>query len=280
MKNEEQRFKEEVLRSVPSRKLKEKMMDQIPPEERFALPDNWLHLEMLERFQILQFAEIFPGMNILEIGCGAHAMATVPLAYRVGSTGRIVAIDRERWKFFEEITIAAGMEKRVIPLKCDAQKAPFPFENFDLAVILHGIRSLMTEEIIIQIFKEMRRVAKRVFVCHSLPEAKNAAQKAYLQMYNLHEPILEAISGEKDDLHYFSQNKLISLVEAAEGTVVKKGVYEPRLPHFLAYIPKDLVRKIKDERQRAELSKRWDKAFSQLKKHGTEHPPVSWILFK
>ncbi|WP_240910674.1 class I SAM-dependent methyltransferase [Thermococcus sp. MV11] len=85
-------------------------------------------------------------MNVLEIGCGAHALTTVPLAYLVGETGRVVAVDMSRWRFFEEITSAAGLKRRIIPLKADARGLPFPFKAFDLAVLVHGVRSLKNKK--------------------------------------------------------------------------------------------------------------------------------------
>ena len=85
--NSEEKFKNEVLSKIPLR--------NEPP-----LPNNWLRLEMLERFKVLQFAGIKEGMNVLEIGCGAHAIATVPLAYMVGETGRVVTVDLARWTYF------------------------------------------------------------------------------------------------------------------------------------------------------------------------------------
>lgn len=65
------------------------ILSKIPPRNESLLPNNWLHIEMLERFKVLQFAGIKEGMNILEIGCGAHAISTVPLAYMVGESGRV-----------------------------------------------------------------------------------------------------------------------------------------------------------------------------------------------
>jgi ubiquinone/menaquinone biosynthesis C-methylase UbiE len=185
------------------------MVSNMPENEKGLVTNNWLCLEMLERFRILQFADISEGMNILEIGCGAHAMATIPLAYLVGRKGRIVAIDRARWHCFKYIIKATGMFDRIIPLKCDARHLPSPFEHYDLAVVIHGIRSFNNETIIVKILKEMKRSAKRVFICESLPEGKTAAQKAHLQMYNLREEIFEALSGQKDDLHYFSQKNYV-----------------------------------------------------------------------
>ncbi|GAB6136055.1 class I SAM-dependent methyltransferase [Thermococcus prieurii] len=218
-------------------------------------------------------------MNVLEIGCGAHALTTVPLAYLVGETGRVVAVDRSRWRFFEEVTSSAGVKHRIIPLKLDARELPFPFRTFDLAVLVHGVRSLKNEETMIMVISEMLQVSERVFIAESLPVAKNERQGAHLELYNLREEIFEALFGEKDDLHYPTIEKLTKLVERAEGEVIESGTFEPKLPHYLAYIPREYVERIKDEEKRAELLRRWERAYEKWKA-GAEHPPVGWLIAK
>jgi len=265
VQNFEERFKNDIL-------------SKIPPRNEQPLPKNWLHIEMLERFRLLQFAGIEKGLNVLEIGCGAHAITTVPLAYMVGEKGRVIAVDRARWTYFEEIVGQAGLKRRVIPLKCDAQELPFPFKSFDLAVLVHGIRSLRNERTIIKVLKEMLRVSKRIFIAESLPIAKNKAQEAHLEMYNLRQEIFEALYGEKDDLHYFPLERLLEFIRKAGGKVEDSGVFEPNLPHFLAYIPKEYVEKISDRQKQRDILEKWEEAYKKLQLYGEEHPPVGWII--
>lgn len=256
---------------------KKDVLSKIPPRDEPPLPSDWLHVEMLERFRVLRFAPLKEGMNVLEVGCGAHALTTVPLAYLVGETGRVVAIDRSRWRFFEEITSSAGVKHRIIPLKVDARELPFPFKAFDLAVLVHGIRSLKNEETMVKVMSEMFRVSERVFIAESLPIANNERQRAHLELYNLREEIFEALFGEKDDMNYPTLEKLHELVERAGGRITRSGTFEPKLPHYLAYIPREYVERIKDERKRAELLRRWDSAYEKWRK-GAEHSPVGWVL--
>ncbi|NJE47041.1 methyltransferase domain-containing protein [Thermococcus sp. GR7] len=261
---DEETFKKDVLSRIPLR-------DEPP------LPPDWLHIEMLERFRVLRFASIKPGMNVLEIGCGAHALTTVPLAYLVGETGRVVAVDRARWRFFEEIASVAGLKHRIIPLKIDAKKLPFPFKAFDLAVLVHGVRSLRNEETMVRVFSEMLRVAEVVFIAESLPIASNERQRAHLELYNLRKGIFEALFGGKDDLHYLPLERLKELVETAGGEIIESGTFEPSLPHYLAYIPREYVEQIKDGKKRAELLGWWDRAYEKWKA-GAEHPPAGWLI--
>ena len=264
---------------VSEETFKKDVLSKIPLRNEQPLPQNWLHVEMIERFRVLQFAPIREGMNILEIGCGAHALTTVPLAYLIGETGRVVAVDKSRWRFFEEVTSVTGVKHRVIPLKLDARELPFPFKVFDLAVLVHGIRSLKKEGTMIKVISEMLRVADRVFIAESLPLANNKRQEAHLELYNLREEIFEALFGEKDDLHYPTMDELEELAEKAGGRVIESGTFEPGLPHYLAYIPREYVEEIKDGRKRADLLKRWEAAYKKWKS-GAEHPPVGWLLIE
>lgn len=68
-------------------------------------------------------------------------------------------------------------------------------------------------------------------------------------------------------------------MKTAGGKITESGTFEPGLPHYLAYIPREYVEQIKDEKKRAELLERWDKAHEKWKK-GTEHPPVGWFWRK
>jgi len=205
------------------------------------------------------------------VGCGAHAITAVPLAYLVGKTGRIVAVDISRWHFFEEITSSAGLRHRIIPSKVDARELPFPFKSFDLAVLVHDVRSLKSEKTMIKVFIEMLRVAERVFIAETLPIAKNQAQEAHLEMYNLREEIFEALFGEKDDLHYLPLERLKELLEKAGGRIIESGVFEPNLPHYLAYIPREYVEQIKNEKKCVGLLERWDKAYEKWKREQSIH---------
>ncbi|MGQ4894757.1 MAG: class I SAM-dependent methyltransferase [Candidatus Njordarchaeia archaeon] len=254
------------------------MLLRIPPWRDPYLPSYWLHIQMIERYKVLLHANITEGMNILEIGCGAHAIATVPLAYMVGACGRIVAIDRERWHFFDMIVESTGLQRRVIPISCNARKLPFKYQWFDLGVIIHGIRSLENEENIIWILKEMFRVTPRIFIAETLPIAKTKGQEAHLEMYNLREEIFEALSGRKDDIHYFPFDKLIEFVKSAGGEIINTKVIDVELPHHLAFIPKEYIEKIKDVMKKRTLMNRWKIAYEKLKKYGEEHPPVGIVL--
>ncbi len=251
-------------------------MKRIPLRtEPAPLPSDWLHSEILERYRVVAHARLEEGMNVLEIGSGSHALATVSLAYMVGETGRVVAVEIERWRYFPSIMRATGLTRRVIPLACDARHLPFPSEFFDISLCVHGMRSMHSNSNIVQILGEMIRVSRRIFLAESLPIAKTKAQAAHLEMYNLREEIFEARLGTKDDIHYLPLRKVSELVKKAGGRITSSKVLDIGLPHYLAFIPKEYVEKVKDMEKRNRLIEKWQVAYRKILEHGEEHPPVA-----
>jgi len=256
------------------------ILKRIPYSEEFSfLPPYWLHLELIERYRVLQHAHITAGMQILEIGCGPHALATIPLAYLVGETGHLTAVELTRWGNFKKLIEATRLSKRVTPFSCDARKLPFSYRLFDVSLLIHGLRSFKDEETIVSVFKEMLRVSNRVFIATTLPTGKTRGQQAHLEMYNLREEIFEALYGVKDDIHYFPLKKIIEFANSAGGCVLESKVIDIDMPHFLGFIPRDYVEKIKDPEKRSDLLKRWEQAYEKIKKYGEEHPPVGIVTF-
>ncbi|MGQ4914139.1 MAG: class I SAM-dependent methyltransferase [Candidatus Asgardarchaeia archaeon] len=253
------------------------ILNMIPAIKAPYLPNDWVKVEMRERFLVLKEIGITEGMNVLEVGAGHHALTTIPLAYLVGETGRVIAIEIERLRFFERIVKSTNLRKRIIPLKMDAKKLPFPYRCFDYAVIIHGIRSLKNKENIIRILKEMLRVAKHIAIAETLPIALTKAQEAHLEMYNLrHEVFLHAF-GTVEDISYFSLDELVDLVKTAGGKDIKAKMIHPNMPHYLAYFPKKYIERIKDKKVRHMLLEDWEKAFEKIQKYGEEHPPVGLV---
>lgn len=254
------------------------VLARIPLRDDHQLPSDWLHWEMLERYRVVDRAGVEVGTQVLEVGAGGHAIATIPLAHKVGEDGRVVAVERERWTFFRQTVEDAGMSDRVLPVACDARRLPFPSEGFGLAACVHGVRSLRSEAIMVEVFREMLRVAPRLLLAESLPIARNKAQRAHLAMYNLREEIFGEVLGHKDDLHYRPLERLVDMVKEAGGRVVESRIFETGLPHFLAFLPREYVERIEDDTVRMDLLKRWARANGLLEKHGAEHPPVGILL--
>ncbi|MBU7044566.1 MAG: class I SAM-dependent methyltransferase [Theionarchaea archaeon] len=250
---------------------------RIPPREEPLPTPYWLHLEMIERFHVLRAVGIKEGNTVLEIGCGAHALTTVPLAYLLGPQGNLFTTDRERWTFFHSVVHASGLQDRIFPFQCTALTLPLPSQSVDCSVLIHGVRSLGDQSTMIGVFAEMLRVSPTVCVAETLPCAHTSAQRAHLDMYNLREELFQALSGRKDDVHYLPLDTLCTLMEKAGGTILSAEHHEMRFPHFLAYFPKEEILRITSRKKRRELLKEWKFAHENLLQYGEEHPPVGIV---
>jgi len=255
------------------------ILDRIPKSSFQRLPPDWLHWQILERFAILEYANISEGSNILEIGCGPHALATTALAALVGESGRVITVDLGRWGNFWEVLKQSGLSSRVIPLQEDARNLPFPFSCFDLVTCVHGVRSFDSKESVVKAVREMLRVTKgRIFIAESSPIAKNKAQEAHLAMYNLRR--LAFLALERDDwgdLYYFVPEELRNIVMEAGASEVDMKLIDIDMPHHLAYFPLDVIKKIKDKAVQDDLEERWKRALEMLDKYGEKHPPIILI---
>ncbi len=257
-----------------------KILKRIPKKSMHPrLPSDWLHWQVLERFAVLKYADIHEGMTILEVGCGPHAIATMALAALVGEKGRVLALDIGRWKDFWIIAKESSIAFRIIPIQEDARELPFPFPCFDLVTCVHGVRSFDSRESILKVMKEMLRVTKeRIFIAESSPIAKTKAQEAHLAMYNLRHSIFSALGHpEYGGIHYLTPEELRTIAKEAGAKKIVMDIIDVRMPHHLAYLPLDYIRRIKNKTIREDLEKKWHQALRMLDEYGEEHPPVILI---
>ena len=254
-----------------------RLIAMVPLLNNPPLVADWLRCEMLERHQVLQQVDIRSASTVLEVGAGPHAISTIPLAFELGPTGRLIAIERGRWNQFQRILSATRLHERIRAVTCDARRLPMRDDSADLGVCLHGVRSLGSDDGIIGVVREMLRVAPRVLVAETLPLGETDAQRAHLAMYALREQVFFAISGRRDDLHYFPLERLIQLIERAGGRVRTSKIVRPDLPHALAYFPRELVETIPHQATREDLLARWDLAWAMLRRDGEDHPPVGLV---
>jgi ubiquinone/menaquinone biosynthesis C-methylase UbiE len=253
------------------------VINQIPPQDNKAPHPYWVHSELVERFLVLKNIRIKKGMKVLDIGCGADALTSIALAYFVGKEGMVMAVDRARWQRFEKMVSYTGYQDRIIPLKLDASHLPIPYRSFDLAVIIHGIRSMGEDHEIEVILKELLRVSSKLVIAESLPIAHNPSQQAHLDMYNLREPVFKAVFGKKDDFNYRTEVDLIKLMKSSGAKNIKSRVIEFDLSHYLATFPKEIILKVENQELREIYLEKWDAAYDRLQKVGEAHPPVCII---
>lgn len=254
------------------------LIRRIPLQDRPPLPPDWLRVEMTERAVVLRSARIASGATVVEIGSGPHAIATVPLAFVVGAHGRVIAAERSRWGHFREVVSASGLAGRIRPIACDARRLPFRTDAADLGVCVHGIRSLGAPVQLVAVVRELLRIFPRIFLAETLPVARNDAQRAHLEMFDLRHEVFEATTGRSDDLPPLPLPTLTALVEEAGGVVENSSTLEIDLPDALAFFPRAMVEAIPDASTRANLLARWDEARSKGLRYGTDHPPVGTLI--
>lgn len=240
------------------------------------LPPDWLHWQIIERHIVLKHTKLVSEANVLEIGCGPHAIATIPLASLVGEKGRVIALDLGRWGDFWKLIEACGLQKRVIPIQEDARSLPFLNSCFDSVVCIHGIRSFENREAVVAAVREMLRVSReKIFLAESTPIARNMAQKAHLTMYNLRRPVFLALGQEVEgDIPYFTPAEMENIVREAGAAKIEVKLIDVNMPHHLAWFPIETIEKIQNERTRDDLKQKWKEALKMLETHGEEHPPV------
>jgi ubiquinone/menaquinone biosynthesis C-methylase UbiE len=255
----------------------DRLIHRLPTPSSPPLPPEWLESEMRERRAVLSEAALLPGSVVLEVGAGGHALTTVPLAYALGPEGSVIAVERERWGHFRPIVAASGLGGRIRAIGADARRLPLRDDGADLAVCVHGLRSLRGEEYLVSVFREMLRVAPRLFVAESLPVARTEAQRAHLAMYELREELFEATTGRKDDLRYLPLKQVAELVARAGGVVTSSRTLEVESPHALAFFPRAMIEGLSPGPRRASLLERWDRAAELGRRHGTNHPPVGTV---
>lgn len=254
------------------------LLARIPDPDGSTLPANWLRCEMLERLEVLRRAPLAPSGAVLEVGSGPHAIATIPLAFLAGPAGWVVAAERGRWGKFRSIVVGSGVGDRIRPVTLDAGRLPVRDHAVDLAVCVHGIRSLGGRDRTIGVIREMLRAAPRVFLAESLPVANTPAQRAHLAMYELREEAFLAAFGRRDDFRYARLEDLVSLAQDAGGLVDSAESLEIDLPHFLARFPRSTIESIPPGPLRDRLLRRWDDADALLRRHGEDHPPVGIVV--
>ena len=104
----------------------------------------------------LQVANLKEGDQVLDIAGGTGDLA-LAFAKKVGSTGRVVHTDINLAMLStgRDRLVNAGL---VLPtLVCDAEKLPFPDQQFDLVSVVFGLRNMTHKDLALQ---EMCRVLK------------------------------------------------------------------------------------------------------------------------
>jgi ubiquinone/menaquinone biosynthesis C-methylase UbiE len=93
---------------------------------------------MYGRKQLIDFANIKPGMNVLELGCGSGLLTfEAGLADRIGSEGKLVCIDPSANMIHRAKTKLQAKEKKWVEFNISiAEEIPFEDGRFDAVIWL------------------------------------------------------------------------------------------------------------------------------------------------
>ena len=131
--------------------------------------DEIQQIQLQHRLDLVDAFEIKEGMRVLEIGCG-QGDTTMALADAVGETGHVVAVDIASPDYGAPLTL--GQATDIIKGSKLGQRITFHFETdfanyeikdtFDVVVLSHSSWYFQQPEFLLNYFKKIKRIAKRV----------------------------------------------------------------------------------------------------------------------
>ena len=146
--------------------------------------------QLRHRMALVEFWELAPGDQVLEVGCG-QGDCTAVLAYAVGEGGKVVAVDIEpdtygapvsqgdAHGFMKSSDIGNRIEFHTCANLLDP-KWDFPDEYFDLAVFAHSSWYMASLEELGNLFARVRPWSKRLGYVEWHPAPQSASQVTHL----------------------------------------------------------------------------------------------------
>jgi demethylmenaquinone methyltransferase/2-methoxy-6-polyprenyl-1,4-benzoquinol methylase len=150
-------------------------------------------------------ANVQPGQQVLDIagGTGDLALAFAP---KVGPTGRVVHTD------INEAMLRTGRDRLLdaglaLPTAvCDAEKLPFPANQFDLVTVAFGLRNMTNKDAALA---EMQRVLKpggKLLVLEFSRVARPLAKVYDWYSFNILPRLGQAVAGDADSYRYLAES--------------------------------------------------------------------------
>jgi demethylmenaquinone methyltransferase/2-methoxy-6-polyprenyl-1,4-benzoquinol methylase len=150
-------------------------------------------------------ANVQPGQHVLDIagGTGDLALAFAP---KVGPTGQVVHTD------INEAMLRTGRDRlldagRALPtVVCDAEKLPFPGNQFDLVTVAFGLRNMTHKDAALA---EMQRVLKpggKLLVLEFSRVAQPLAKAYDWYSFNILPRLGQAVAGDASSYRYLAES--------------------------------------------------------------------------
>ena len=89
---------------------------------------------------VLGFLNLASGLTVLELGCGTGRQ-TIPVAGKLGNTGKIMAVDVSKSALDELLEISAerGLADRILPVQCEFGKFESSAQAFDRVLSVYAL---------------------------------------------------------------------------------------------------------------------------------------------
>ncbi|MBC1499702.1 methyltransferase domain-containing protein [Listeria weihenstephanensis] len=142
------------------------------------------------RIKLVEFWDIKEGDRVLEVGCG-QGDTTAVLAYQVGETGSVFAVDIASPDYGAPFTLAQStyqllqseLGSRIeFQLETDILRGDLAFDPnvFDVAVISHASWYFSSKSELLEMLKILKKWAKRICFAEWNPHLTDARQESHL----------------------------------------------------------------------------------------------------
>lgn len=195
--------------------------------------DHIQQIQLQHRLDLVEAFEIQKGIRVLEIGCG-QGDTTVALADAVGESGKVVAIDIASPEYGAPLTL--GQATNIIKESSLGDRITFhfdmDFENFetttlfDVAVLSHCSWYFKQPEDLLNYFKKLRRMTKRICFAEWDLDFTNLSQRSHFCAASILALYSNFVNNDGNIQNLFNKNQIQKLLEQAEFHVVKQSVID------------------------------------------------------
>ncbi|MBS4174743.1 class I SAM-dependent methyltransferase [Bacillus sp. FJAT-49736] len=195
--------------------------------------DSIQQIQLQHRLSLMKAFGIQKGMHILEIGCG-QGDTTAALADAVGEKGNVVAIDIASPDYGAPLTLGQATDRiKRSPL---GERIDFHFEvdfltyessvTFDMAVLSHCSWYFKRPDDLLQYFKKLRRVAKRICFAEWDLDFTHISQRAHFCAASILALYSNFVNNEGNIQNLFHKTQILQLLEQAGFEIEKQHIID------------------------------------------------------
>lgn len=187
--------------------------------------------QLTHRLALVEAFQIKKGMRVLEIGCG-QGDTTVALADAVGHTGHVVAIDIASPEYGAPITLGEASE--AIKNSALGSQIDFHFETdllnfrseytFDIAVLSHCSWYFKNPQQLLNYFKKLKNIAKRVCFAEWDIDYQKLSQRAHFCAVNIQALYSAHFGGDGNIQNVFHKEQIKNMLNEAQFSIEQDSV--------------------------------------------------------